>query len=443
MLQSGVPLRRVVVTGIGVVSPLGNTLLDSWSAVLRNENGMTTLEEAITQHQHLSEETMAREMEMARALPCQVAAPVKGVDNDNRTARFVKMALLAGAEAYEQANLESWLGTSEMDDEKSEQRRSRIGACVGSGMSGVREISEALHLVEGSGSIKRLSPHFIPKVLTNSAAGRLSLEYQLRGPNLSPSTACAASSHAIGDAMRCIQHNSADVMLAGGAEACIDPLSMAGFCRLRALSTSFSPGESSRPFDKSRDGFVMGEGAAILVLEELNHAKERQATILAELAGFGASGDAFHITAPDIDGRGACRAMEIALQQTRSDRSSIGYVNAHATSTPQGDEIEARVINKVLQASCDNGLFVSSTKGATGHLLGAAGAIEAAFTVMSLIDKVVPPNNNLVESNFEPTAFQFATSSEHVPSLHMAISNSFGFGGTNASLVFKSYDDIK
>jgi 3-oxoacyl-[acyl-carrier-protein] synthase II len=435
-LQAG---RRVVVTGIGVVSPLGNSVGEAWSALLRNEGGgMTTLEEALIHHQGLAENILERELQIAKSLPCQVAAPVKNFQQDNRTARFVQMAIIAGAEAVKQANLESWLGS--MEDETSHHRRERVGVCVGSGMSGVREIAEALHTVEERG-LRRLSPHFIPKVLTNSAAGRLALEFGLQGPNHSASTACAAGSHAIGDAMRCIQYGNADVMLAGGAEACIDPLSLAGFCRLRALSTGFPPEEASRPFDKLRDGFVMGEGAAILVLEELDHARERQAPILAELAGYGLSGDAFHITAPDTDGRGAGRAMQMALQQAGCHGSEIGYVNAHATSTPKGDEIEARVIDRILpkeiRASGDS-LFVSSTKGATGHLLGAAGALEAAFTVMSLVDKVIPPTKNLHEFDGE-SGFQYAVKAEEATGIQAAMSNSFGFGGTNASLVFKTY----
>ena len=426
--------RRVVVTGMGVVSPLGNTLVDSWSALLQNGHGMTTLEEAILQNKQVEGKALEREMEMAKMLPCQVAAPVKGIDYDLRTARFIKMALLASSEAIEHANLTSWIGTND-EDEATQQRKNRIGVCIGSGMSGVREITQALQTVEESGSIRRLSPHFIPKVLTNSAAGRVSLEYKLRGPNLSPSTACAAGSHAIGDAMRCIQNGSADIMLAGGSEACIDPLSMAGFCRLRALSTGFPPGEASRPFDKSRDGFVMGEGAGILVLEELNHAKNRGAVILSELAGFAATGDAFHITAPDTEGQGAYRAMEMALLDADLSGVDVGYVNAHATSTPKGDEIEARVINKF---NTNASLFVSSTKGATGHLLGAAGAVEAAFTVMSLIEKTIPPTRNLKEGDCE-AALHYPKVPEEIPSLNAAISNSFGFGGTNASLVFKAY----
>ena len=435
------PLRRVVVTGIGAVSPLGNTLRESWNALLRNEGGMTTLEDALINSQGLEVTALERELELAKTLPCQVVAPVKGIIVDNRTSRFVQLALHAGAEAVEQANLKSWLGSEKEDDEASLLRRERVGVSVGSGMSCVRAITEALRTAEDKG-IRRLSPHFVPKALSNSAAGRLSLEYGLQGPNHCASTACAAGSHAIGDAMRSIQYGNADIMLAGGAEASIDPLSIAGFCRLRALSTGFPPEESSRPFDKQRNGFVMGEGAAILVLEELNHAKERGAPILAELAGYGMSGDAFHITAPDANGRGAKRAMRMALGQAMCAESEVGYVNAHATSTPKGDEIEARVIDDVLPSSLrapGDILYVSSSKGGTGHLLGAAGAIEAAFTVMTLVEQVLPPTRNLKDVDGELDFQHVVGKAEKAKNLRAAISNSFGFGGTNASLLFKIY----
>jgi 3-oxoacyl-[acyl-carrier-protein] synthase II len=306
-------------------------------------------------------------------------------------------------------------------------------------MSGVREIVEAARTVYESG-LRRLSPHFVPKVLANSAAGRLSLQHDLRGPNHSASTACAAGAHAIGDAMRCIQYDNADIMLAGGTEACIDPLSVAGFCRLRALSTSFEPHEASRPFDRLRDGFVMGEGAAILVLEELEHAKQRGVPILAELRGYGLTGDAYHVTAPDPEGRGAERAMKMALHQAGLPTSSVQYVNAHATSTPKGDEIEALAIDRTLiSVDRSKDLFVSSTKGATGHLLGAAGALEAAFTIMSLTTGSIPPTRNLeaMDQDENPISFRHVQETLiNVDDLDVAMSNSFGFGGTNASLVF-------
>ena len=433
-------LRRVVVTGVGIISPLGNNAAETMGAILRQESGMTTLEDALCNHQGLSDDALERELKIARSLPCQVVAPVKNLESDARTARFVQMALRAGSEAMEASRLQEWLSSDEGNDDGSPRRRDRVGVCVGNGMSSVREIVEGLHTVNEKG-LRRLSPHFIPKVLANSASGRISLEFGLRGPNHTSSTACAAGSHAVGDAMRIIQYGNADVMLAGGAEASIEPLGLAGFCRLRALSTGFSPEESSRPFDKARDGFVMGEGSAVLVLEELDHALQREAPILAEVAGYGLSGDAFHITAPDADGLGAARAMQMALNEAKSDGSDIGYVNAHATSTPKGDEIEASVIDRVLPPTIRDPkmeLFVSSTKGSTGHLLGAAGAIEAAITVMSLKSKIVPPTNNLTDIDGE-SGFHHVLESRPIEELHAAISNSFGFGGTNVSLVFKTF----
>lgn len=509
--------RRVVVTGMGAVSPLGNSLVESWSRLLVatsadptrspggriTSSGVTSLEEALVEHQGLSPEQLDREWRLAKALPCQVAAPVRNLDSaaagaasgtssDRKTARFVQMALAAGAEAMHQAGLIDWLeahdgGGSVADPAGSP--RDRFGVCVGSGMSGVREIVDAWHATnanvpaDGDGAatvgIRKLSPHFIPKVLTNSASGRLSLRYGLRGPNLAPSTACAAGSHAIGDALRAIQYGTADLMLAGGAEASIEPLGMAGFCRLRALSTGFNatPESASRPFDVRRDGFVMGEGAAVLVMEELQHAKDRGATILAEVSGYGLGGDAFHVTAPDEGGRGAERAMVMALADAAATLVSpfrVGYVNAHATSTPKGDEIEASVIDRVLRrheastatTTADDwdsatAPYVSSTKGATGHLLGAAGALEAAFTVMSLVDQTMPPTLNLdplggiseeggnchlhfkhvTRAPIDLKSLSDGTRPSARSVLKVAMSNSFGFGGTNASLVFSAYKD--
>lgn len=299
--------RRVVVTGMGAITPLGESLDQSWQKLIQSDvassGGMTSLEEALTMRQG-GPPDLEDELRLAKTLPAQVAAPCPALDSlvyDRRKSRFVQLALIAGKEAMQKSNLLSWLGFCEDDNETSDvylRRRERIGTCIGSGMSSVREIASATRTVEQKG-YRKLSPHFVPKVLTNSAAGHLSLEYGLLGPNHSVSTACAAGSHAIGDAMRCIQYNNADIMLAGGAESCIDPLSMAGFCRLGALSTSFDPMDASRPFDKLRDGFVIGEGACVLILEELQHARARGAKILAELTGYGLTGDAFHVTSPD------------------------------------------------------------------------------------------------------------------------------------------------
>lgn len=469
--------RRVVVTGMGAITPLGNTLVDSWNSIvstsdINNPTGITDLRTAL-EWQNLPDEQMEREWQIAQTLPCQVAAAVKSshLTHDTRTPRFVQLALEAGREALQNAGL-----LVSMQDNNGENPSSsptllpaldptRMGACVGSGMSGVREIVEAARLVEQRG-IRRLSPHFVPKVLSNSAAGRLSLQYGLQGPNHSVSTACAAGTHALGDAMRCIQYGNADVMLAGGAESCIDPLSMAGFSRLKALSTNFNdaPYEASRPFDKDRDGFVMGEGSAVLVLEELEHAQQRGATILAELCGYGLTGDAHHITAPAPEGGGAERAMQMAIAQaaaccdiTIAELSgNIGYVNAHATSTPKGDEIEGRCLDRLFggaratATSCTQKLrYVSSTKGATGHLLGAAGAIEAAIAILALRNNIIPPTRNLQTLDPAEQDARLQKGFEHVTKepirlkqeskLHFAMSNSFGFGGTNASIVLRRY----
>ena len=481
-------MRRVVITGMGAMTPLGATLTDSWRALLEvsgnttTSTAMTTLTEAL-QWQNLPEEQLGRELEASRALPCQVAAPVKADESshqwlrhDPRTPRFVQMTLAAGTEALQQAQL---LTTTTTDDSDVNDKTSsssicaslvdptRIGVCVGSGMSGVREIVEASRTFQDCG-LRRLSPHFVPKVLSNSAAGRLSLQYNLQGPNHSVSTACAAGTHALGDAFRCLQYGNADIMMAGGAESCIDPLSLAGFSRLKALSTNFndSPHEASRPFDADRDGFVMGEGAAILVLEELEHAQRRGAPILAELVGYGLTGDAHHITAPAPDGGGAERAMRMALAQpaaalsVNSHKSAevnylfnrIGYVNAHATSTPKGDDIEGRCLERLFGSTNDatsttrqHPLYVSSTKGATGHMLGAAGAIEAAFTVLALQHQIIPPTHNLHTINETEQVEGFEHVFHQAPvtlrePMEFAMSNSFGFGGTNASIVLKRYD---
>mmetsp|Transcript_2909 Transcript_2909/g.6736 ORF Transcript_2909/g.6736 Transcript_2909/m.6736 type:complete len:472 (-) Transcript_2909:29-1444(-) len=453
------PLRRVVVTGMGCATPLGLDLPSTWAALLSassstdNGIGITTLEQSLI-HQNLPTDVLDREMALAKTLPCQVAAPVRDLDYDARTARFVQLALMAGREAAQNANLLSWLGhdsnggiNDDNVDDTIRQRRERVGTCIGSGMSSVREVANAAQTTYGRNTIRRLSPHFVPKVLSNSAAGRLSLSLSLMGPNHSASTACAAGAHALGDAMRCIQYGDADIMLAGGAEACIDPLSMGGFCRLKALSTGFNddPMLSSRPFDKKRDGFVMGEGAAVLVLEELEHAIGRGADILCEIKGYGLTGDAHHVTAPDPDGRGAERAMAMALERAGLRPGDVDYVNAHSTSTPLGDEIEARSIDRTLITGDGTGgrandLFVSSTKGATGHLLGAAGAIEAVFTAKSMADGTIPPTANLDQVCDQDVGFKYVTGEPLHHEVKVAMSNSFGFGGTNAAVIFANFN---
>jgi len=466
--------HRVVITGLGAVTPLGNCVHSSWDNLnsiknndtknsdVGNDVGITTLEESILL-QKLPVHVFNHDIALSKILPSQVAAPVRNVDHDPRTARFVQFALQAGEEAIKHAGLLPFLGlTDSLEAENSsglygeeegklhsnadavEDRRCRIGASIGSGMSSVREIIASHETVIKNNSIRKLYPHFIPKVLSNSAASRLSLQFKLKGPNLAPTTACAAGAHAIGEAMRCIQYGDADVMLAGGSEACIDPMSMAGFCRLKALSTKFndSPSAASRPFDVDRDGFVMGEGASILVLEDFEHAKKRGAQILCELRGYGLTGDGFHITSPDPDGKGAERAMNMALQRAGISPYLVDYVNAHATSTPIGDVIEENAIDRTLgrHPERESSILISSTKGKTGHLLGAAGAIEAAFTVKSIIDGLVPPTANLSRSNEseKSLSLQHVVECSVDKKIDVAMSNSFGFGGTNASLVFST-----
>ena len=322
-----------------------------------------------------------------------------------------------------------------------EEREHSRYPCITSAMSSIREVINAHQILEEKNSVRRLNPYFVPKILCNAPSSRVSLEFSLQGPNLAPSTACAAGAHAIGEAMRCIQHDDADIMIAGGAEACIDPISMAGFSRLRALSTLYNgnPLKASRPFDKDRDGFVMGEGASILILEEMEHAKERGANILCELRGYGLSGDAYHVTSPDPDGKGAERAMRMALKRANIKPGEVDYVNAHATSTPMGDGIEERTIYRVLNDddSRTSDLHVSSTKGATGHLLGAAGALEAAFSVKSIVDGLAPPTKNLIPIEGQDLGFfKHIIDGPMSKDISVAVNNSFGFGGTNACLVF-------
>ena len=452
--MSSLARRRVVVTGLGAVTPLGNSFAETWSRLLQGHSGVTTLTDALQMQHYQTDGTfdnqaLEQDLELAQHLSCQVAAPVRNITSDPKTPRFVQFALMAAQQALDQSRLVS--DESDHDDSiGNTSRRLHTGVSIGSGMSSVRQIVAASRLP----AIRKLSPHFVPSVLQNSASARVSMAHSLGGPNLSASTACAASSHAIGDAYLYIKAGMADVMLAGGTESSIDPLSLAGFSRLRALSTNYNdmPSRASRPFDASRDGFVMAQGAAVLVLEELEHALQRQApNILAELVGFGASADANHITSPDPQGRGALRAMQMALRmanlQDEDVTSRVDYVNAHATSTPVGDDIEAKVLCDLFHSDASpyqQPPFVSSTKGATGHLLGAAGALEAAFTVQALVNQTIPATLNLettTDNDKECSGRLRHVMTAQSHELQVAMSNSFGFGGTNASLVFRKWNN--
>ena len=476
-------LHRVVVTGWGAVSPLGKTFAEAWPRLLQGASGATTVETAL-QEQSVSE----ADQEIASKLPSQVAMPVRGLSaRDSKTSRTTQLALLAAEEALQHSGLDHYLKQIQEQEQQQQTDPSPsssqstqttfandhplhyMGVSLGCGMSSLQQITHTYDTLHHGGGYRRVSPHFVPTSLTNAAAGRISQVYGLQGPNLTTSTACAAASHALGDAVRWIQTGQAHVMVAGGAEAGLDVTGLAGFNRLRALSTRFNddPTQASRPFDTHRDGFVMAEGAGIVILESLQHALARKATPLAEIIGYGAAADAHHATAPHPDGDGAERALRMALRQAQDSMTlldeeeesststtakqqqqqqqqqsplNIDYMNAHATSTPLGDEIEARVMDRILQTQ-EEPCWVSSTKGATGHLLGAAGALEAAITLQALQEQVIPPTLNLESMDYEPRNFRHATTAngQQKATINVAVSNSFGFGGTNACLVFARY----
>ncbi|GAQ81434.1 3-ketoacyl-acyl carrier protein synthase [Klebsormidium nitens] len=438
------PQRRVVVTGLGLVTPLARGVIATWQRLVDGECGVRK----VTAHDiALSWQSPEEAQELWRQLPSKVAAfvprgtgptefdedKILGRKEQRRIALFIAFAQLAAKEALEDAK---WTADTH-------QRAERTGVAIGGGIGCIGEIVDAAKLVIDQ-KIRRLSPFFVPKILINMASGYVSIDNNCQGPNHAAVTACASGAHSVGDAARMIKYGDADVMLAGGSESCIDALSIAGFCRLRALSTSFndSPCAASRPFDHDRDGFVIGEGAGVLVLEELEHARARGAKMYAEVRGYGMSGDAYHITQPSAEGRGAYLAMESALRNSGLTPEDIDYVNAHATSTPLGDDIEARAILRLFGAHAESGnMALSSTKGATGHLLGAAGAVEAVFTVLAVAHAKVPPTINLERPDLIFTdAFRPTASTLDKP-IRAALTNSFGFGGTNASLIFTQPPD--
>jgi 3-oxoacyl-[acyl-carrier-protein] synthase II len=418
-------MRRVVVTGMGIACPLGVGVEHVWRRLINSESGITAIQSFDTAE-----------------LACKVAGQVPvgssrdgnldiaewvPVKDQKKMDRFIHLAMAAGSMAIEDSG---WLPESEED-------RCATGVMIGSGIGGLQTIYEAALLVH-QGKARRLSPFFIPSALVNLASGHLSIKYGLKGPNHAVVTACATGVHAIGDASRLIMLGDADVMLAGGAEATVCEIGIAGFCASRALSTGFNdrPAEASRPWDKDRDGFVMGEGAGVLVLEEYAHAKKRGAKIYGEVAGYGMSGDAFHITAPAEGHDGAFRSMKAAMRNGGILPGEIQYVNAHGTSTPLGDDLELEAVERLFGDSA-KGLAMSSTKSATGHLLGAAGAIEAIFSILAVRDGVAPPTLNLDNPSRDSMIDRVAKTAQERP-INIALSNSFGFGGTNASVIFRA-----
>ena len=411
--------RRVVVTGLGLVCGVGNTAPEVWEGLLAGKSGMAEIKAYdLTGHS------------------VRFAAEVKNFDphvfvdkkEARKMGRFIHFAMAAAHEAMEHSGLKVTPENSEM-----------VGVHIGSGIGGF-DIIEREHTALMNGGPRKISPFFIPASIINLAAGHVSIRYGARGPNEATATACTSSAHAIGDAFRTIQRGDADAMIAGGAEAAITPLSVGGFAAMKALSTrNDDPAHACRPFDKDRDGFVVGEGAGILILEELQFAKARGANILAEIIGYGMSGDAFHMTGMAPEGEGCRRAMAQALKSASLHPDKIDYVNAHATSTPLGDALESKAIENVFgERAINHTLLVSSTKSMTGHLLGGAGGLEAGITIMAMQHSMAPPTMNIVE--LDPACrLNYVPNVPQPLKIDYALSNSFGFGGTNGSLVFKRW----
>ncbi len=419
-------MRRVVVTGMGIACPLGLGVEHVWQRLIAGHSGINAIQ---------SFDVSALPAKVAGQVPIGTRAEGKldvsewvPIKDQKKMDRFIQLALVAATEAVEDSG---WLPAPD-DDEG----RCATGVMIGSGIGGLETIYEASILLS-QGKFRRLSPFFIPSALINLASGHVSIKYGFKGPNHSVVTACATGVHAVGDAARLIMLGDADVMVAGGAEAAVNPLGIAGFCASRALSTAFNdtPQAASRPWDRDRDGFVMGEGAGVVVLEEYEHARARGAEIYAEIAGYGLSGDAHHITAPAEGHDGAYRAMKAALKNGGLAPADIQYVNAHGTSTPLGDDLELEAVERMF-GDYSRGLAMSSTKSATGHLLGAAGAIETVFSIMAIRDGVAPPTLNLVNPSRESVIDRVALQAQE-RRINVALSNSFGFGGTNASILFR------
>ncbi len=435
-------LRRVVVTGIGIVSPLGRNRESTWSRIQEGRSGISKIQGFDASECAAQIAGEIRDFDPTLPLPTplfphgpQGAQITRAVSPKEfkRTSRFICLSLCAACEAYADSGL---------DSVRDKLPAHRIGCNIGVGMGSLADIESNYDDYKAKG-FRRISPFFIPQVIANLAAGQTSILLNTQGTNYASVSACASSAHSIGESYRAIQRGEADVFVAGGAESVITPLGIGGFAAMRALSTRNDyPEGASRPWDKDRDGFIMGEGATTLILEEYSFAKKRGAKIYAEIKGYGPSSDAHHITSPLEDGSGGFRAMQLALDESGLRADQIDYVNAHGTSTPAGDIQEARAISRLL--SGNKSLHVSSTKSMTGHLIGAAGAIEAAFSILAMRDSVVPPTINL--KNLDPeaaeTGLNFTPNQAVKKQVRAVLSNSFGFGGTNVSLLFTRGSDI-
>lgn len=408
--------RRVVVTGMGMLSPVGNTVADSWKALLEGKSGIVNIDHFDTTN------FSTRFAGLVKDFNCEEYMSKKDA---RKMDLFIQYGIAAGIQALDDSGLEI-----------NEQNAHRVGVAIGSGIGGL-DLIETGHTALVEKGPRKVSPFFVPSTIVNMVAGNLSIMRGMRGPNIAISTACTTGLHNIGHAARMIAYGDADVMVAGGAEKASTPLGMAGFGAAKALSTrNDEPQKASRPWDKDRDGFVLGDGAGIMVLEEYEHAKARGAKIYAELVGFGMSGDAYHMTSPSEDGSGGALAMEAAMRDAGIVGTQVGYVNAHGTSTPAGDVAEIKGVKRALGEEGTKQVKVSSTKSMTGHLLGAAGSVEAIITVMSLVDQIVPPTINL-DNPEDGLDIDLVPHVAQKVEIEYAICNSFGFGGTNGSLIFK------
>lgn len=410
--------RRVVITGMGVVSPVGNDLPSFWESLKAGRSGIGRISAFDTEK-----------------FDCQIAGEVRGYDpvpyyktpkDVRRTDRYTQLAMGAAKMSLDDSGLD--LGSVDLD---------RTGVMIGSGVGGLATMETQVGQMLTKGP-DRTSPFMIPMMISNMASGFISMEYGLRGPNMAIVTACATANHCMGEAWRIIKFGDADVMLAGGSEACIVPVGIAGFAAMRALSVrNDEPERASRPFDKDRDGFVMGEGAGVIILEEYEHAKKRGAKIYCEVTGYGLTADAYHMSAPSPDGEGAARCMAMAMKHAKVNPEEVDYINAHGTSTPVGDVCETKAMKRAFGEHAKKGLAVSSTKSMTGHLLGAAGAVEMAACVMAMRDGVLPPTINLDQPDPE-CDLDYVPNKAREKKVKVAISNSFGFGGHNSSLLIRA-----
>mgnify|MGYP000028151280 FL=1 len=416
--------QRIVITGMGAITPLGLDTDSTWQRLIKGESGIQAITDFDTTDFRAKIAGQVKDFDISQYMSAKDA---------RRFDVFVQYGVAAAAQALKNADLIDDMQAGKLTNVNPD----RVGVVIGSGIGGITTIEETAVKLNNEGA-RKVSPFFVPSSIVNMAAGQVAIRHGIRGANLAISTACTTSTHAIGLAARLIAYGDADVMVAGGCEKASSPMGIGGFSAMQALSTrNDEPTRASRPFDKDRDGFVLGDGAGVVVLESLAHAKARKATILAELIGFGMSDDAVHITAPPEDGEGARRAMEQALADGGIDPSEVGYINAHGTSTPAGDVAESRAIETIFGKD----VLVSSTKSMTGHLLGAAGGIEAIFTVQALQQQVVPPTINLDNQDPACTLDYVPDEARKVEGLKFAISNSFGFGGTNGSLLFAAWQD--